>query len=183
MKVTNSKILKVKFVVIVGIVLISNFTFGQEENIFTKHHNVSLLLGHTYVSQGFVENKREWLILPSVAFDYNFVFSEKWAIGLHNDLIFENYKIEKDDEQFERSTPIASAITGGFKPGEHFTYQFGLGGEFAKEENFFLTRFGVEYSLELPKEWELISNFVYDIKWNAYDSFGLSIGISKSFGE
>ncbi len=71
MKVTNSEILKEKFVVIVAIVLISNFTFGQEENSFIKHHNLSLLLGHTYVSQGLIENKRESLILPSVAIDYN----------------------------------------------------------------------------------------------------------------
>jgi len=35
----------------------------------------------------------------------------------------------------------------------------------------------------LPKKWELIANFAYDIKWSAYDSFGLSIGISKSFWE
>jgi hypothetical protein len=71
LKVTNSEILKEKFVVIVAIVLISNFTFGQEENSFIKHHNLSLLLGHTYVSQGLIENKRESLILPSVAIDYN----------------------------------------------------------------------------------------------------------------
>jgi hypothetical protein len=182
MKVTNSKILKVKFVVIVAIVLISNFTFGQEENIFTKHHSVSLLLGHTYVSQGFVDNKREWLILPSVAFDYNFVFSEKWSVGLHSDVIFENFEVENSDIFFERSNPIAIALTTGFKPGEHFTYQFGLGGEFAKEENFFLTRFGVEYSLEMSKNWEFVANIVYDIKWNAYDSFTFGVGVLKSFG-
>ena len=77
---------------------------------------------------------------------------------------------------------MASALVVGFKAGTHFTYQFGLGGEFAKEENFFLTRTGVEYGLELPNEWEFIANFIYDIKWNAYDSFVMGIGVSKSFG-
>lgn len=157
-----------------------SLSLAQEEKTFTKHHSFSFLLSHTYVSQGVIDGDKKWLTLPSVSLDYNYVFLPKWSIGLHNDFIFENYKIEKGDEQFERSTPIASAITGGFKPGEHFTYQFGLGGEFASEENFFLTRFGVEYSLELPKDWELISNFVYDIKWSAYDSFSVGIGISKT---
>lgn len=173
----------VKFTILLVLVLSSNFTFGQEENTFSKHHNMSFLLGHTYVSQGFVDNKREWLILPSVAFDYNYVFSEKWSVGLHSDVIFENFKVESSTEVFERSKPIASTITTGFKPGRHFTYQFGLGGEFAKEENFFLTRLGVEYGIEMIKEWEFIANFVYDVKWNAYDSFGISVGVSKSFGK
>ena len=169
-----------KNVSILLFLFLNGLSYAQEEKEFLKHHNISVLLSHTYVSKGVVDGDRQWLILPSVALDYNYVFLPKWSIGLHNDFIFENYKIEKGNEEFERSTPIASAVTTGFKPGAHFTYQFGLGGEFAKEENFFLIRFGVEYSLELPKEWELISNFVYDIKWSAYDSFSIGIGISKS---
>jgi hypothetical protein len=159
----------------------SGLGFAQEEKTFTKHHCLSFLLSHTYVSQGVIDGDRKWLTLPSVALDYNYFFMPKWSVGLHNDLIIENFKVEKTEEVFERTTPIASALTAGFKPGEHFTYQFGLGGEFAKEEDFFLIRFGVEYGLELPKDWELVSNFVYDIKWNAYDSFSIGIGISKSF--
>lgn len=170
-----------RLIIILLVILSSNWGSAQEIENFSKHHNVSFLLSHTYVSEGVVDGNREWLILPSVALDYNYFFSPKWSIGLHNDFIFENYKIEKDDEQFERTTPIASAVTAGYKPGAHFTYQFGLGGEFASEENFFLIRFGVEYNLELPKEWELIANFVYDVKWSAYDSYSIGIGISKSF--
>ena len=159
----------------------SHLSFAQHDKTFSKHHRFSFLLSHTYVSQGVIDGDKKWLTLPSVALDYNYVFLPKWAVGLHSDLIFENYKVEKSDEVFERTTPVASALTAGFKPGEHFTCQFGLGGEFAKEEDFFLLRFGVEYGLELPKGWELVSNFVYDIKWNAYDSFSFGIGVSKSF--
>jgi hypothetical protein len=35
----------------------------------------------------------------------------------------------------------------------------------------------------MGKDWEFFSNFVYDIKWNAYDSFSIGVGIAKSFGK
>lgn len=83
----------------------------------------------------------------------------------------------------ERSEPIASVLVGGFKPGKHFTFEAGIGYEISKEENLFLTRVGAEYSLELPKEWEFVANLIYDVKWDAYDSFAFGIGVSKSFGK
>ncbi|MCH6199988.1 hypothetical protein MMU07_10365 [Aquiflexum sp. LQ15W] len=157
---------------------------GHSESYF-KSHSIALLLGHTHVSQGIRENARSWLTLPSVSLDYNYLLSKKLSIGLHNDLIIENFKIEKSGSrsQIERTRPLASAMTVGFKPGNHLTWQFGLGGEFSKEENFFLSRLGVEYSHEIAENWEFISSFIYDIKWNAYDSFAIGVGLSKSFGK
>jgi hypothetical protein len=171
--------MKKKFLVLMFIM--SSICFAQEEETFSKHFNASFLLSHTNIRQGVVDGNIKWLVLPSSTLDFNYVFAPKWSVGIHNDIILENYKVESGDEVIERSIPIASAFVAGYKPGEHFTYQFGLGGEFATEENFFLTRLGLEYGLELPGEWELIANFVYDIKWDAYDSFSLGIGVLKSF--
>jgi len=151
---------------------------------FKSYHSFSGLLSHTMIKDGISEGKTEWISFPSFAFDYNFVFSPKWRIGLHNDLIFEDFIVEnKDGNELERSEPFATVLVGGFKPGKHFTFEAGMGYEFAKEENLFLTRFGTEYAVELPHEWEFIVNLVYDIKWNAYDSFTFGIGVSKSFGK
>ena len=169
--------------------LLSQSVLAQEEEDLSgskfKNHSIALLLGHTHVSQGINEGERNWLILPSISLDYNYLLSKKLSIGLHNDLIIENFKVEKsgNGSEIERIRPLASAVTVGFKPGKHFTYQFGLGGEFAEEENFFLSRLGVEYSHEIAENWEFISNFIYDIKWNAYDSFAIGVGLSKSFGK
>jgi len=57
-----------------------------------------------------------------------------------------------------------------------------MGGEFAKEENFMLTRAGVEYGVEIRNGWEVSGNLGYDFKWNAYDTWTIGIGIAKSFG-
>jgi hypothetical protein len=146
------------------------------------------LLSHTVIKNAIDEGTTDWMAFPSFAFDYNFVFSPKWRIGLHNDLIFEDFIVETvssegDIQELERSEPIASVLVGGFKPGKHFTFEAGIGYEISKEENLFLTRVGAEYSLELPKEWEFVANLIYDVKWDAYDSFAFGIGVSKSFGK
>ncbi|URM38914.1 hypothetical protein [Flavobacterium anhuiense] len=71
---------------------------------------------------------------------------------------------------------------GIYKPNEHWSFLLGFGGEFAKEEDFFLTRAGIEYGYELPKGWEIFGTASYDFKWNAYDSWGIGLGIAKNFG-
>jgi hypothetical protein len=167
-------------------------SFSQEgENTsekFKPYHSITGLLSHTIIQDGIRDGKTEWIAFPSFAFDYNFVFSPKWRIGLHNDLILEDFIVETtnsegDKIELERSEPIATVLVGGYKPGKHFTFEAGMGYEFAKEEDLFLTRLGTEYSLELPNEWEFVVNIVYDIKWDAYDSFAFGVGISKSFGK
>ena len=156
---------------------------GKKEN-FKPYHSISGLLSHTMIKDGIRDGKTEWIAFPSFAFDYNYVFSPKWRIGLHNDLIFEDFIVEnKEGNELERSEPFASVLVGGFKPGKHFTFEAGMGYEFAKEEDLFLTRIGTEYAVELPNEWEFIVNLVYDMKWNAYDSFAFGVGVSKSFGK
>jgi len=163
-------------------------SFSQEgeskSEKFKPYHSISGLLSHTIIKDGIRDGKTEWIAFPSFAFDYNFVFSPKWRIGLHNDVILEDFIVEnKDCNELERSEPFATVLVGGYKPCKHFTLEAGMGYEFAKEEDLFLTRIGTEYALELPKEWELIVNLVYDMKWNAYDSFAFGVGVSKSFGK
>jgi hypothetical protein len=173
------------------LLFVFSFSFSQVESQsekFKSHHTASVFLSHTIVKDGIKDGKTQWVSFPSYALDYNFVFSPKWKIGLHNDVIFEDFIIEKKSgnaktEVLERSEPFTTVLVGGFKPAKHFTFEVGMGYEFAKEEDLFLTRLGTEYAVELPKEWELVINVIYDLKWNAYDSFTIGIGLSKAFGK
>jgi len=167
-------------------------SYSQEEvnkaEKFKPYQSLSGLLSHTFVKNGIKEGKANWITFPSFAIDYNFTFSPKWRLGLHNDIILEDFIVETTNSEgakseLERSEPIASVLVGGYKPGKHFTFEVGMGYEISKEENLFLTRIGSEYALELSKGWELIANLVYDVKWDAYDSFAFGIGVSKSFGK
>ncbi|WP_163399970.1 hypothetical protein [Flavobacterium fluviatile] len=167
----------------------NKITAQEIERSFSPHHQIGISINHAHVFEGRNdEGQREVLSLPAWGLDYTLQFHEKWAIGLHTDFIIEKFKVEKvyanDDENeiIERSYPIAPALMGIYKPNESWSFLLGFGGEFAREEDFFLTRAGVEYGYELPKGWEIFGTVSYDFKWNAYDSWGMGLGIAKSFG-
>lgn len=161
----------------------------EEKEAFSPHHQIGASINHINVFEGKnVDGRNKILSLPAWGLDYNYVFHPKWAIGLHTDFIIEDFMVEKhleggeEKEILERSYPIAPAIMGIYKPGEHWGFLLGMGGEFAKEENFVLTRLGTEYSWEIANGWEVFGTVSYDIKWNAYDSWGFGLGIEKNFG-
>ncbi len=148
-----------------------------------SHHKFTLVMGHAHVSKGIniLSGDREWQALPAWGLDYDYVLNSKWAIGIHNDIIVESFEVESNGGKvLKRTRPVASAILGTYKLSEHFAAQLGLGGEFATEENFALTRIGIEYGYELPRGYEISGVLNYDIKWNAYDTYLIGIGIAKT---
>ena len=171
--------------------LFSNEISAQESEReqFKPHHQIGISINHVHVFEGQDdEGNRETLTLPAWGIDYTYQFHKKWAIGLHTDFIVEKFKVEKvyesgnNKETVERSYPIAPALMGIYKPSEHWSFLLGFGGEFAKEEDFFLTRAGAEYGYEISNGWEIFGTASYDFKWNAYDSWGIGLGIAKNFG-
>lgn len=159
---------------------------GSEK--FKPAHSLGLTIGHEHSFNGVnAEGKKETLILPFWGLDYNFQFAPKFAIGLHTDFIVESFKVEKnldgdEGETVERSRPVAPAIMGFYKPCEHWSFGLGMGGEFAKEENYLLTRAAVEYGVEMRKGWEVSGSLQYDFRWKAYDTWTIGLGISKAMG-
>ncbi|MEX6689767.1 hypothetical protein QTN47_19835 [Danxiaibacter flavus] len=164
-------------------------SYGQQKEHFKPIHSVGLNIGHEHSFNGVDENgHRQVTVLPYWGLDYNFQFARKFAIGLHTDFITESFKVEKNlesghKEVVERSYPIAPAVIGMYKPTEHWTFGLGLGGEFAKEENYFLSRLSAEYGVEIRNGWEVFGALQYDFRWNAYDTWTIGLGILKAFGK
>lgn len=163
---------------------------AEKEETFNPNHQLAFLIGHAHVFEGRdAEGKKKTLSLPSWGVDYTYQFHPKWGVGIHTDIIIEKFKVEKrmesgsEGEVLERSYPIAPALMGIYKPARHWSFLLGIGGEFAKEENYTLTRAGVEYGSELPKGWEVFGSLGYDFRWNAYDSWAVGIGIAKKLGK
>ncbi|MDW5290998.1 hypothetical protein [Formosa sp. PL04] len=151
-----------------------------------KHHQIGAMIGHAHLDEGSHTDGSRWLVVPMVSLNYNYWFNEKWGVGLHTDFILETYEVIKETEEgetetLERELPIAPALMAAFKPGKHFTYMLGFGEEFAKEDDLFLLRAEVEYTLELPKTFELGVALGYDLRFDAYDSWVMAVGVSKLF--
>jgi len=187
------KIISFTFVISIALFFCYSQSFAQhtEESHkpFHPEHKLSVVISHAQVFQGRdINGNKQVLSLPSWGLDYTYQFSPKWGIGLHTDIITETFEVEKhlanggDAQVIERSYPIAPALMGIYRLNRHWSFLLGAGVEFAKEENFFLNRAGVEYAAELPKGWEVFGSLSYDIKWNAYDTWLLGLGISKVLG-
>jgi len=181
--------MKKKLSFIIALVLIMITTYSQEaekketekEEALKGTHRLSLILGHSHLSEGLQDNgKKGWKAVPSIGFDYDYWVSDHWALGLQNDVMVETFEVEDHDNTvIERSKPFSSVAVVIFKPGEHLSFIAGMGGEFAKEENFALTRLGIESGWEMKNNWEFGISLLYDIKWNAYDTWVFGFGISK----
>lgn len=179
-------------------VMTFGLAYGQHESAgheaghaeeFKPHHSLGILIGHTHVFKGRdAAGNRKVLSLPSWGIDYNYMFKPKWGIGFHTDIIVETFEVEKHleggghDEVVERTRPIAPALMGLYKPNHHWTFLFGAGMEYAKEETFFLNRAGAEYAAELRNGWEVFGALNYDFRWNAYDTWTIGLGVSKRLG-
>ncbi len=172
-------------ILIVSYIKSQEYEFKESTNNHDlKHHRISLMLGHTHVSQGVQNGGKKWEVLPSVALGYDYWLNKNWAVGVHTDIVIETYEVEKHlnsekEEILEREYPISPAIMGIYKPKKHFSYQIGVGGEFAKTENLFLIRSEIAYGIHILKEFEVETSVSYDLRFNAYDSWGIAIGISK----
>jgi hypothetical protein len=148
-------------------------------------HKFTVALGHAHVKEGIENGKNKWLVMGAWAINYDYLLNSKWSMGLHNDIIIEDFTVERhlgeeEETEIEREIPIATKLVGSFNPGRHTSYIVGVGEEFAKGEHLFLSTVGVEYGVHLAKGWELGAELSYDIKWNAYDTWILGVGVSKT---
>lgn len=174
---------KLLFIVLL-VFAFANSLMAQEE---AEHHEdlkgahrLTVGLGHTHISEGIKEGETTWMTFASWSFNYDYWLSNKFALGLQNDVILESFLIENNDEELiEREYPWSVVPVMIYKPGKHLSLIGGVGAEISKGDTLGLTRLGTEYGFHLPKQWELGVSFVWDFKWNHYNSWGLGITISK----
>lgn len=152
-----------------------------------KFHRLTLVMGHTNVPTGLdLAGKKKWLSLASWGLDYDYWFSEKWAAGLHTDVVLQNFKVEvpvslEPNKILQRSTPVSLVPTAIYKPIERLSVLAGVGAEVSKEETLALLRIGADVGWEINEKYEVSFSFVSDFKLEAYSSFTLGIGVSRIF--
>lgn len=168
-----------------------SMSFSQETSISHQgehyKNSFSLLVGHAHISQGIQDGRTKWLVLPSWMISYNRNLSEKWSIGVHTDIIIEDFVVEdlsrnaEEGATIERSYPISLVLAGTYKPLHRLGIILGGGIEYAEEETFGLVRLGLEPNIKINNQYEVIFNLSYDLKFNAYDNWNLGVGIARMF--
>ena len=147
-----------------------------------KHHRVSLMISHTHIPKGVpsVANSGA-VVVPSWGLTYNYRLG-KWAIGVHADMEIATYLIEDaNGDQLERSRPMIITLMGGYNLWKGIELGAGFGREFEEHHNFWVYRFGIEYSFDLNHHWDIAPALIFDIKENLYDSWTLGVVLGKKF--
>ena len=161
-------------------------TATETEESLKNSHRLTLSISHSHIKEGLKnEDGLTGITVASWALDYDYWFSNHWAIGLHNDMLLENFSVaternDKEEEVLERAYPVASVPVLLYKPWKHILFLGGVGGEFAKGENFMVYRVGTELSWPVNKSWEIGLSATYDMK-KSYDTWLIGFGISKLF--
>ncbi len=152
----------------------------EEEEEEESRHFFSIMIAHDHVSQGIKNGDRTWLNLPSFMLAYNYMITERFAVGLAGDIIVEQFDVEANnlDEILERSYPIALVATGTYRVFNHLGILAGGGFEYAKEATFGMVRFGLEPYIVISSHLELVFNLSYDIKIDAYDNWNMGFGVA-----
>lgn len=160
-----------------------------------KKHAISASINHTVIFSAVKDGEsRSSIIVPSFGLNYNYVFSEKWGVGLHNDIILEDFVVkdaspndpttrntESEIVAIERGRPISMALMAIYKPIKNLGIMAGGGMEFSSHEDYVVIRFGLEAPFHLPKHWEVFGVLSYDIMIDAYSSLTYGIGVVKLF--
>jgi len=146
-------------------------------------HKVTLVMAYSLLKNHVDESTNDILVVPTFGLNYDFMFHQKWGVGLHTDIVLQQFKVEKHDhiEALIRENPVALCGVGLFKPIPSLTFIAGYGIEIEKHESIQLLRLGVEYGFHLPGNWELGFTLEFDRKFNTYNSWVFGAGFSKLF--
>jgi hypothetical protein len=170
--------------------LISCQAFGQHEHHTAEghehgheapFHKITMIMANSLITNHVTENSEGIFVIPTFGINYDYFFHKMWGIGLHSDIVLQQFKIERHNSQQEiiRQNPVAVCAIASFKPHHRWTLLGGYGVELEKNENIDLFRLGLEYGIPINNNWELGFNLEYDHKIRAYSSFMFGVGFSK----
>ena len=147
-------------------------------------HKITMVMANSLIDNSFSDQTNDILLVPTFGFNYDYFFNSRWGLGLHTDILLQQYKVEKhgNHEEIVRENPVALVGMLLFKPHHRWTIMAGYGVEAEKHESFQMIRTGVEYGIALPKHWELGFSLEFDYKIKTYSSLMFGVGFSKMLG-
>lgn len=162
------------------LLLLSTVTFSFAQEQF-KHFRISPILSHTYIPEATSEGTKN-IIAPTLGLDLEYWINEKWGFGFHNDMELMNFKIEKEENVIiERENPVVLTLDGLWNFHRDWMLVVGSGIEIEKNKNLFVVRAGLEYEIELAKNWDVSPGLMYDYRSDHFSTWSIGVGFGKRF--
>ncbi len=94
-------------------------------------HKITLMMAYSFIDNSFSDQTSDILIAPTFGFNYDYFFNTRWGLGMHTDIILQQFKVEKHGghEEILRENPVGLAGMLLFKPNHRWTLMAGYGVE------------------------------------------------------
>ena len=190
---------QVKFCTLLLLILVGRSLFAQQHHQVEEHnaesykhdahqtfkpHRIALLTGYGLISGAIDENGTpRFRVIPVFAFDYEYWFTHKIGLGLHNEIELANYTVEGDhQDQIQRNYAFVASIVFCYELVNNWGLFAGPGYEFEQHHNFALFKIGTDITKSFEDGWAIGLVVAYDFKEvNSAMSMGLSV--SKRLGK
>lgn len=180
--------MKNMYQIIIALILFS-FSLTAQEDLHSDaakndhhHHNtirIAGLIGHTLIKS---EGSDSHIFVPSWGFDIEYWFSDKWGMGLHNDLEIESFIIKTENsEEIERVNPLVITFDLLYHLHNGIVLSVGPGAEIEQGKSYYLFRMGVEYEKEIGQGFDICPAFFYDQRFDGFNTYTIALGIGKRF--
>lgn len=157
----------------------------EGEEIMLKRHKMGLYLGNSVVHEvhNNLTGKEQYVLAPTFGLDYEYSLTERWAVGLYNEISFLNIDVETEHEEYiKRENVFLSSGVVVFEPIRHLAVFAGAGIEKDQHEVLLIKYIGVEYAFIHCNDWDVSAEAGY-INKDLYDSFNFGVVIGRRFGK
>ena len=152
---------------------------GNTEDSERGSSRLSLAAGHVYFQH---PQEFKKTAVGALAFNFDYRLGQRWAAGLHSDVLFET-RLESSSPPAESEYPLTARFISSYYPVKHLSFVFGLGDEITHHQNYILAALGADYGFRLKHGWELGAQLLYDLKFHSSNDCILSLAVGRVFSK
>ncbi len=150
----------------------------QSAEDWTPRIRGAVMMANSHVPQALHQGS-EKTIIPTWGFDFDYFFHRRWSAAIQADIKLQSFEIEDGSVALERTNPIAFAGVVHYHALRHWSFYTGPGYELEHHKNFFLVKFGTEYSFEVTEKFEIALNLIFENKEGVYDTWTFGVAFNK----
>lgn len=144
------------------------------------HHRhpfrVSLLLGHGVVPE---IGGSEILFVPTYSLDVDYHLSDRWSLGIRNDIEFEHYIVYTNNhESMAFKTPLVTTADVFYRLTHNLMVGTGPGLELEAGHLKPVLRMGIEAEVPMNDRWEWTPNIYYYQRADNKHVFNIAVGVA-----